>query len=155
MSLKYQQAQRTIRRSIWLSAGAGLIPIHYLDWAAITSVQIKMLADISKVYEVPFQENIGKAAIGSVAGFIVPHAAAVGTIGSVVKAIPGFGGVAAAPLTAVFAGAYTWALGNIFIQHFESGGTFLTFNPEHVKNYFKSQFEAARTKMTPTGQASA
>lgn len=146
---KQQQALQTVRRYMWFSAGAGLIPIHYLDWAAVSGLQLKMLAEISKIYAVPFQENIGKAAIGSLAGFIVPHAAAVGTIGAVVKAIPGLGAVAGGPLTAVFAGAYAWALGNMFIQHFESGGTFLNFNPEQVREYFKSQFEGGR-KIAPT-----
>jgi uncharacterized protein (DUF697 family) len=153
MTDKQERSRRTVKRYMWLSAGAGLIPIHYLDWAAVSSLQLKMLAEVSKIYEVPFQENIGKAAIGSVAGFIVPHAAAVGTIGTVIKAVPGFGGVAVGPLTAALAGAYAWALGNVFIQHFESGGTFLNFNPEQVKEYFKSRFEAEKT--TPGAEAPA
>ena len=142
---KQQQARQTIKRYMWFSAGAALIPIHYLDLAAISGVQLKMLAAISKIYGVPFQENVGKAAIGSIGGFIVPHAAAAGTIGSVIKSFPGLGGVAGAPLTAVFAGAYTWALGNMFIQHFESGGTFLNFKPEQVREYFKAKFEGGKT----------
>lgn len=154
MTEKQKQAQQTIRRYMLFSAGAGLIPIHYLDLAAISGLQLKMLAEISKIYDVPFQENIGKAAIGSLAGFVVPHAAAVGTIGSLIKSFPGLGGVAGAPLTAVFAGAYAWALGNMFIQHFESGGTFLNFNPEQVREYFKAQFEGAK-KITPTAGAPA
>lgn len=143
MTEKQQQALKTVKMYAWLSGGAGLIPIHYLDWAVVSGLQLKMLAEISTIYDVPFQENLGKAAIGSVAGFAIPHAAAVGTIGSIIKSIPGLGGVAGAPLTAVFAGAYAWALGNIFIQHFESGGTFLNFDPKQVKQYFQSQFEGA------------
>jgi uncharacterized protein (DUF697 family) len=137
-------ARQVVRRYMWFSAGAGLIPIHYLDWAAVSGLQLKMLAEISKLYGVPFQENLGKAAIGSMAGFIIPHATAVGTIGSLIKSVPGLGGVAVGPLTAVLAGAYAWALGNVFIQHFESGGTFLNFKPEQVREYFKSMFESAR-----------
>ncbi len=144
MSDKQQQAEQVVKRYMWFSAGAGLIPIHYLDLAAISGLQLKMLAEISKIYNVPFQENLGKAAIGSLAGFIVPHAAAVGTIGSLIKSIPGFGGVTAAPLTAAFAAAYAWALGNVFIQHFESGGSFLTFDPEKVRERFKAQFQGPR-----------
>ena len=151
MSEKQQQALQTVKRYMWLSAGAGLIPIHYLDWAAVSSLQLKMLADVSKIYGVPFQENAGKAIIGSLAGFMIPHAAAAGTIGSIIKAVPGFGGVAAAPLTAVLAGAYAWAMGNVFIQHFESGGTFLNFHPEQVMAYFKSKFEG-EGKIAPTAE---
>lgn len=148
---KQQQARQTVRRYMWLSAGAGLIPIHYLDWVAVSGVQLKMLADISKIYGIPFQENLGKAAIGSFAGFIVPHATATGMIGSAIKAVPGLGGMAGAPLTAALAGAYAWAMGNIFIQHFESGGTFLNFNPEQVRAYFNAQFESGQ-KLGPTAE---
>lgn len=142
---KQQEAQQTVKRYMWFSAGAGLIPIHYLDWAAVSGLQLKMLAEISKIYDVPFQENLGKAAIASLAGFVVPHAAAFGTIGGVLKAVPGLGSIAGAPLMAVFSGAYAWALGNMFIQHFESGGTFLNFNPEQVREHFRAQFEKGRT----------
>ena len=137
-------AQRTVKRYMWLSGGAGLIPFHYLDWAAVSGLQLKMLADISKIYGVPFSENAGKAAIGSLAGFVVPHAAAFGTIGCLLKAIPGLNVLAGGPAMAVFSGAYAWALGNVFIQHFESGGTFLTFDPEKVKGHFKAQFAGAQ-----------
>jgi uncharacterized protein (DUF697 family) len=150
MHEKRRKALKTIKTYVWLTGAAGFIPIHYLDWAAVSGLQLKMLAKISKIYDVPFQENLGKAAIASLAGFAIPHAAAVGTIGSLLKAIPGMGGVAGAPLTAVFAGAYSWALGNMFIQHFESGGTFLNFRPREVKEYFKTQFEEAR-RISPNG----
>jgi lipoate-protein ligase A len=41
-------------------------------------------------------------------------------------------------------GAATYAIGRVFIQHFESGGTFLDFNPEKVREYFKEQFERGK-----------
>lgn len=148
MHEKQREALKTIKSYVWLTGAAALIPIHYLDLATISGLQLKMLAKISKIYDVPFQENLGKAAIASLAGSAIPHAAAAGTIGSLLKAIPGMGGVAAAPLTVVFAGAYSWALGNMFIQHFESGGTFLNFNPKEVEEYFKTQFEEAK-KIAP------
>ena len=140
MSEKQERALKTVKSYMWLSGGAGLIPIHYLDWAAVSGLQLKMLAEISKIYEVPFQENLGKAAIGSLAGFVVPHAAAFGAIGSYLKAVPGLNVLVGAPAMAVFSGAYAWALGNMFILHFESGGTFLDFDPEKVKEHFKAQF---------------
>jgi hypothetical protein len=41
-------------------------------------------------------------------------------------------------------GAYSWALGNTFIQHFESGGTFLNFDSDKVKGYFHAQLEEGK-----------
>ena len=44
----------------------------------------------------------------------------------------------------VFAGASTYAIGQVFIQHFESGGTFLDFEPAKVREYFRRQFGRGR-----------
>lgn len=141
---KQEQARKTVKRYMWYSAGAGLIPIQYLDSVAVSALQMKMLADLATIYDVPFQRDLGKAAVAALAGFIIPHAAAFGALA---KAVPGLN-VLASPLTAVFSGAYSFAVGNVFIQHFESGGTFLSFDPEKVREYFKSQF-AGGQKLAP------
>jgi len=137
MSEQQKQAVQVVNRYKWFSAGAGLIPIPYLDGAAVSALQLKMLAEISKIYSVPFQENLGKAAIASLASFVITHAAAFGALA---KAVPGLSAVAA-PATAAFAWGYSWAVGNLFIQHFESGGTLLDFDPQRFRGYFKSQFD--------------
>ena len=141
-------AFKTVKKYMWISMGAGLIPVPFVDWAAVSGVQLKMIADLSKIYDIPFKESAGKAAIGSMAGFVLPHALACGFLGSALKAIPVVGALAGAPAMAVFCGAYAWALGNVFIQHFESGGTFLNFDPEAVKEYFKAQFEEGKKVAT-------
>lgn len=144
-----QQALKIVRKYMWWSMGAGLIPVPFVDWAAVSGVQLKMVADVSKLYGVPFQANRGKAIIGSLFGFILPHVMACGMIGSWLKAIPGVGSLAGGPAMAAFCGAAEWALGKTFIQHFESGGTFLDFDPEEVREYFKAQFEEGH-KMAAT-----
>jgi len=149
MTEKQGKALKTVKYYMWLSGGAGLIPISLVDWAAVSGLQLKMLADISKIYGVPFQANVGKAAIASLAGYIVPNAAAFGTIGCLLKTVPGVGALAGAPAMAAFSGAYAWALGNVFIQHFESGGTFLSFDPEKVREHFKAQFAAGPNPAAP------
>ena len=144
MSEKQEKALKTIKNYMWFSMGAGLIPVPFVDLAAVSGVQLKMVDEISKIYEVPFQENRGKAVIGSLVGFVLPHATACGMLGSLLKAIPVVGTLAGAPAMALFCGAYAWALGNVFIQHFESGGTFLNFKPDEVKEYFRAKFEEGK-----------
>lgn len=151
MSEEQPKALKTVKNYMWWSMGAGLIPVPFVDWAAVSGVQLKMVAEISKIYGVPFQESRGKAVIGSLVGFVLPHATAFGLIGGLLKAIPVVGALAGAPAMALFCGAYAWALGNVFIQHFESGGTFLNFNPEEVREYFKAQFEEGRKMATTMG----
>ena len=41
-------------------------------------------------------------------------------------------------------GALTYAVGRVFIQHFESGGTFLDFDPAEVSKYFAEKYEQGR-----------
>ncbi|MEZ5671856.1 MAG: hypothetical protein R3E08_05540 [Thiotrichaceae bacterium] len=37
-------------------------------------------------------------------------------------------------------GAATYAIDKVFVQHFESGGTFLDFDPEAVREHFAAEF---------------
>ena len=144
MSEREQKAIKTVKNYMWWSMGAGLIPVPFLDLVAVSGVQLKMLAELSSQYGIPFQESRVKAIVGSLLGSIVPGTLAFGAAGSMIKAVPGVGALAGAPAMVLFCGASAWALGKVFIQHFESGGTFLNFEPEQVKEYFKAQFEEGR-----------
>jgi len=146
MSERQEKSLDTVKHYMWWSGGASLIPVPWVDLVAVSGVELKMLADLSKNYEIPFEKSRCKAAIGSLIGYILPHAVAYGGIGQLIKAVPGVGVLAGAPAMALFCWAYTWALGNVFIQHFESGGTFLDFDPEKVKDYFRAKFEEGRDK---------
>jgi uncharacterized protein (DUF697 family) len=138
---KEQQALKTVKNYMWWSMGAGLIPVPFVDLLAVSGVQLKMLADVSKIYGVEFQENRGKAVVGSLMGYIVPSTISFGSLGSLLKAIPLVGTLVGGASMALFSGASAYALGKVFIQHFESGGTFLTFDPAKVKEHFQAQFE--------------
>ena len=50
--------------------------------------------------------------------------------------IPVLGQTAGVITMPIVAGATTYAIGKIFVQHFASGGTFLTFDPDKVKAYY-------------------
>ena len=151
VSEKEQTALRTVKHYMWWSMGAGLIPVPFLDLAAVSGVQLKMLAEISKIYDIPFQKSSGKAVAGSLIGSVVPGAVSYGAFGSLCKTVPVVGVVAGTTTMVLFSGASAWALGKVFIQHFESGGTFLDFNPAEVKEYFKAQFEEGRRMASTMG----
>ena len=44
----------------------------------------------------------------------------------------------------VFSGASTYALGEVFREHFETGGTFLDFDPGRLKKYYQEKFEKGK-----------
>ncbi len=141
MDEREQQARKVIKNYMWWSMGAGLIPVPFVDLVAISGVQLKMLAEVSKVYGVEFNENRGKALIGSLVGYLVPTGLACGAVGSLLKAIPVVGSIMGLPSMVAFCGASTYALGRVFVQHFASGGTFLTFDPATVKEHFEREYQ--------------
>src|SRR6266487_6915811 len=119
------------RFSLW-SGAAGLIPIPFVDMAAVGGVQLQMLRRLSEIYGVPFSDNRGKSILASLAGAVIPASTATTTmvgVGSLVKSFPGLGTAVGALTMPVFSAGATWVIGRVFIQHFASGGTLLDFNP--------------------------
>ncbi|MBB5516323.1 uncharacterized protein (DUF697 family) [Rubricella aquisinus] len=138
-------AKAIVKTYMGWSAGAALIPMPYVDLAAITGIQVKMIADLSDQYDMPFRKSAAKTAVAALLATVIP-AGFAGGAASLVKAIPGVGpilGIAAMP---TFAAASTYAIGSVFTQHFESGGTLLDFDADAMREHFKAEFEAASSK---------
>jgi uncharacterized protein (DUF697 family) len=147
------------RFSLW-SGAAGLIPIPFVDMAAVGGVQLQMLRRLSEIYGVPFTENRGKSILASLAGAVIPASTATTTmvgVGSLVKGFPGLGTAVGALTMPVFSAGATWVIGKVFIQHFASGGTLLDFNPPDYREFIKAQKEnfSKRSATPPPSPASA
>ncbi|HTY37270.1 MAG TPA: DUF697 domain-containing protein [Bacteroidota bacterium] len=139
--------------TLW-SMGAGLIPVPVVDIAAVAGFQLKMVSDLSDVYKVQFSENAAKAIIGSLTASLSAGYLARGYVTSLLKSIPvvGFLSAVSMPLTS---GAITWALGKVFVKHFESGGTLLTFDTARMKSYFKDMYNQGKTAVASLKPAKA
>jgi uncharacterized protein (DUF697 family) len=127
----------TERFAVW-SGAAGLIPIPFVDLAAVAGLQLQMLRRLSQIYGVPFSENRGKALIASIAGVMIPATSVVGA-SSLVKGVPAAGAAVGAFVTPALCAGATFAIGMAFIQHFASGGTLLDFNPPDYREFIKAQ----------------
>jgi uncharacterized protein (DUF697 family) len=137
MSAKEVSAQEVIKRYSTYAAGAGLIPIPAADMAAVAAIEFKMLGELAKIYDVPFENDRVRPILASVIGGYAAANLGYGAGGSLLKSIPLIGtamGVLAVP---TFAAGLTYAVGKVFTQHFASGGTFLDFDPDKVRTYFK------------------
>lgn len=137
---KEEQSQQLVKRYMLWTLGAGAIPIPFVDLAAVTGVQIKMIKELSDHYEIPFNENAGKSITAALLGSISASTLKAGMLGSLLKAIPVAGSLLGAASMSLFSAAACYAIGKVFIQHFEAGGTFLDMDPDKVKDYFKEQF---------------
>ena len=129
-----------IRNHVVWSMGAGLIPVLIADVFAVSALQLDMIRQMSKVYDVDFSETQGKAIVTSLTSSTVARI----TAGSLVKMLPVVGSIIGGVTVSVFAGASTFALGQVFKRHFESGGTILDFDPARLKKLYKEQFEKGK-----------
>jgi uncharacterized protein (DUF697 family) len=125
------RAEKIVKRYMWWTAGGGLIPIPVADLAVVTGFQLLMLRRLCQLYGVPFSEEWGKTVLSALLGGIAP---------SYFKSIPGVGTAVGMITAPIFNAASTYSVGKIFIQHFESGGTLLTFDPAKMKNYFADYY---------------
>jgi uncharacterized protein (DUF697 family) len=138
-------ALNVVNRYSMYSAGVGLIPIPVLDMAGVVALQIKMIREMSAIYGVPFAENRIKSIVAGLLGGIAPTTIAAGGLGHFVRTLPIIGQTVGFLTVSLFATAATWAVGRVFIQHFESGGTFLNFDPSKAKQMVQDEFEKAKS----------
>jgi uncharacterized protein (DUF697 family) len=135
---RHETAAKLVDRfSLWSGVG-GLIPLPFVDVLAVGGLQLQMLRRLSQLYEVEFSENRGKALIASVAGTMIPVTSGMGAA-SALKGVPLLGMIASAFVMPVLSAGATYAIGKAFVQHFESGGTLLDFNPPDYKEFIKAQ----------------
>lgn len=134
-------ADTIIRNHVILSMGAGfIIPIPIADVLAVSALQLDMIRQLSRVYEIDFAESQGKAIISSLTSSTLARAGAR----SFIKLVPGIGTLIGGATVSAFNGASTYAVGEVFKRHFESGGTILDFDTERLKNLYKEKFEKGK-----------
>jgi len=131
-----KKANKIIRLRTLLATGAGFIPFPFLDAAGILGIQLWMLRDLAKLYNIPFKKHLAKSLIGT----LISNVSSVGLI----KLIPGLGTLLGGGMVAVSGGAATYALGKIFTQHFDQGGTLLSFDPVKSQEYFRQLYEEGK-----------
>ncbi len=148
---RLEQVDKLIKNHTYGSVAIGLIPMPLVDFVALTGVQLNMLRKMCKTYDISFSKDKGKNILASLLGGVIPTSLS-GTLASMLKVVPLIGQTTGALSMAILAGASTYAVGKVFVQHFESGGTFLDFDPAKVKDYFAEQFQEGQ-KIAKQGAA--
>lgn len=125
---------------IWSMGMSVLVPIPIADIFAVSAVQLDMIRQLCKVYDKDFSETQGKAIVTALSSSTLARAGAR----SLVKLIPGIGTIVGGVAVSIFNGASTYAIGEVFKKHFESGGTILDFDTERLKKVYKEKFEKGK-----------
>lgn len=143
MTEKDMLATEAIKKYSLYSAGAGLIPMPLVDFAAISAIQVKMLKQVSEIYETPFDADRGRSIVAALIGGLAGTNLGYGLGRNLLKAVPLVGPLLGGFSVSAMGGAVTWALGRVFMQHFASGGTLLDFDPDAMRQHFKREIVTA------------
>lgn len=142
-TLRWSEAQNVVKNNVMTSMGSGLVPIPLFDIIVLTNIQFHMIQTLAELYEVPV-DNINKSLVTSLISGALPVASVLG-MGSLIKSIPGIGSLAGSGSVAISSGAISYAVGQVFIRHFEQGGTLSDFNAKSARDYFSEQAKAGKS----------
>ncbi len=138
-----------IRRHALYAAGAGLVPIPLVDLASISVVQYRMIKEIAKKYKIEFSEEKTKSILAGLMGGITSFEAGLLTR-ILFKGIPIIGPVIGGTAVSGFAYITTKLVGEIFDEHFASGGDLAVEEVTISKMREKLSFDYSEWKKSMT-----
>jgi uncharacterized protein (DUF697 family) len=137
---RHDVAQSIVKTHMIAGSSLAILPVPIFDLAALTGTQLSLLRSLSIHYDVDFDEQKGKLLLTSLVSGAMPVLTVVG-LSSFVKLIPGIGSIGGGISMTVLTSALVYATGQVFIRHFEQGGTLENFQSKHWKNFFTKTLE--------------
>ena len=135
--------QSIVMNHTYWAVAVGLIPIPFVDVAGVTALQLEMIKQLCKQYGIDFNEVQSKSLIGTqIAAAASNFLARLGT--SALKSLPLVGSAVGSASTAVLSGASTYALGQVFLNHLDGGGTLANFDLSSVKKLYEEKVEEGK-----------
>lgn len=138
-----EKVEKAINSGVVISMGIGVTLLPIFSLVTVTAVQLNMVRKLSKLYGVNFKENTAKKIITAVIGAGVP-VLATGPVELLALCLPVIGTSAAFATMPALNGLSTYAVGRMFVTHFERGGDFVGINAEAMKKEFNSAYQNSR-----------
>jgi uncharacterized protein (DUF697 family) len=113
-------AGRIVERHRTYAAVGGLVPVPVANIASVTAINLRMVQQLSALYQVPFRRDRARAAIVSLIGGAAPSGFGMATSSALMWIVPG-GMFVGLGVSALSAGALTRAIGQVFAESFENG----------------------------------
>jgi uncharacterized protein (DUF697 family) len=112
-------ARRIVERHKTYAAIGGLSPLPILNVSGVTAIIMRMVKQLSGLYDVPFERDRTRSLIISLIGGAVPTGLGATTASTLAFVLPGHALVGLG-VSAIAAGALTRGIGLVFLDHFES-----------------------------------
>lgn len=138
-----EASHQILRTYTAYTSGAGAIPFPGADMATVGVLQYRMISKIAHEYGVEVEKERLKGIIGSLLATIFSASIAYGPVSQFLALTSGLGWIMKSAVSVSISGATTYALGNVFIRHFESGGTLLDFDVKEQSETYKKLVDEA------------
>ncbi len=109
-------AEKIIRNHVLWAVGVSSIPVPFLDVVGVTAIQMDMLRQLSRLYQVNFDDHRGKAFITSLISTLTAGSLAAGG-----RILGDRGRAISWASTIIFQGAVTYALGQLYLSALDQG----------------------------------
>ncbi|HLA35391.1 MAG TPA: DUF697 domain-containing protein [Rhodocyclaceae bacterium] len=148
------EADICIKNHVIAAMGLGLIPSVLVDIVGVTGVEVKMIRDLAVIYRFPVPTKlVAYKVLISLIGSIGPLYFAA-KMHSAMKGVPLLGHAVYVGFLSLSSGVAVYAVGKIFQEHYESGGTFLSSDNSVLRKFFKEKHKEGRG-VVPTWVAQA
>ncbi|PHN05582.1 YcjF family protein [Flavilitoribacter nigricans] len=138
-----ETADDIIYNHLWFSAVPGFMPVPLLDIVAISAVQLDLVKQLCKFYHEDYDEQRGKAIVMALTGSAMSRITGY-SARAVLKTIPMVGWVLGGAAMSLFAVSSTYAIGQVFKEHLDAGGTLHNLNPEAFRQFYTQQLEKGK-----------
>lgn len=154
-AVRLARAETLVKDHMLMSAAVGLVPVPVVDLLGGIGIQVALVKRLATLYGVPFSHAAVRGIVTSLIGSLGVGALATG-VWSAVKFLPVLGGAVGAVSMPIALAAVTYAIGKLFVAHFEVGGTLADFNVAAKRPYFRELLHRGReTASSMTGSAAA
>lgn len=131
-----RKADKAIRNYTIAATGSGIIPIPVVSATAITGIQVMLIKELCRLYNIPFTKKRMNVIINSVIGSMVTRLLALATV-----AIPGVSAPMKGLSGGAIAGIYTATVGEFYKVHFQNGGTLKDASIGDLSKYFLEEYQ--------------
>lgn len=136
--------EKAIRQNALGAMASCFIPNKIANMAAVTAINLNMARMLSKLYGVEFRHDIATKLIVSAAGMGGTMVFTPLVEDLLFKIVPVYNVQAMVCSVPVMFGGVTYAVGKMFVNHFERGGSFADANIDVMKQSFKAAYKNSR-----------
>jgi uncharacterized protein (DUF697 family) len=141
-------AESLIKNHVMAAATAAVVPLPLFDIAAITLVQVRMIAKLAGMYGKAYSEGPVRNTISALVGGAVGQGGGQLIGLSLTKFIPGIGWMLGMMSLPIVAGASTYAIGRVYARHFKQGGTVGSIIVSDVTGIYHQELERGKKVAT-------